>query len=83
MNRARDPPVRPSLTSRRIEKDSRQKEKPPGQKKKDSEQKENLTANKKKTHGKISSIPRGHFNSYFFCREVGVILFAVRLFYLP
>ena len=41
-------------------------------KKKDSRQKE-------KPHGKISSIPRGHFNSYFFCREVMVILFAVRL----
>ena len=38
---------------------------------------------KKKTHGKISSIPRGHFNSYFFCREVVVILFAMRLFFLP
>ena len=38
---------------------------------------------KKKTHGKISSIPRGHFNSYFFCREVVVILFAVRIFFLP
>ena len=37
----------------------------------------------KKTHGKISSMPRGHFNSYFFYREVVVILFAVRLFFLP
>ena len=36
----------------------------------------------KKTHGKISSIPRGQFNSYFFCRAVMVILFAVRLFFL-
>ena len=38
---------------------------------------------KKKTSGKISSIPRGHFNSYFSCREVMVILSAVRLFFLP
>ena len=38
---------------------------------------------KRKTRGKISSIPRGHFNSYFFCREVVVILFAVRFFFLP
>ena len=37
---------------------------------------------KTKTHGKISLIPRGHFNSYFFCHEVVVILFAVRLFFL-
>ena len=33
---------------------------------------------KKKTCGKISSIPRGHFNSYFFYREVMVIFSAVR-----
>ena len=38
---------------------------------------------KEKPHGKISSIPRGHFNSYFFCREVMVILFAMKLFFLP
>ena len=37
---------------------------------------------KKKTSGKISSTPRGHFNSYFSCREVMVILSAVRLFFL-
>ena len=37
---------------------------------------------KKKTRGKIYSMPRGHFNSYFFCREVVVILFAVRFFFL-
>ena len=53
------------------------------QKEKDSKQKENLTAKNKKTHGKISSIARRHFNSYFFCREVMVILFVVRLFFLP
>ena len=72
---------------------SRQKEKPHGkknnlaakrktsrQKEKDQRQKENLTAKrissrqKKKTHG---------FNSYFFCREVEVILFAVSTFLLP
>ena len=52
-------------------------------KRKDSNQKENLTAKKKKTHSKISSILREHFNSYFFCCEVVVILFAVRLFFLP
>ena len=44
--------------------------------------KKNLTA-KRKTRGKISSIPRGHVNSYFFCREVVVILSAVMLFFLP
>ena len=38
---------------------------------------------KKKTHGEISLIPREHFNSYLFCREVVVILFAVKLFFLP
>jgi len=38
------------LTAKRIT--SRQKEKPHGK--------------KKKTHGKISSMPRGHFNSFFF-----------------
>ena len=37
---------------------------------------------KRKSHGKIYSIPRGHFNSYFFYREVVVILFAVRLLFL-
>ena len=60
-------------------------------KEKDSRQKENLTENRKRlaakrkpAHGKISSMPRGHFlNAYFFCREVKVILFAVRLFFLP
>ena len=66
-----------------------------GKKKKTRGKKKNLTAKrkrlkakrnphgkKKKTHGKISSIPRGHFNSYFFCCEVVVILSAVRLFFL-
>ena len=37
----------------------------------------------KKTRGKISSMLRGHFNSYFFCCEVEVIIFAVILFFLP
>ena len=54
---------------RQKEKDSRQKEKPQGQKEKDSKQKE-------KTHDKMSSIPRGQFNSYFFCRAVVVIVFC-------
>ena len=52
------------------------------QKEKDSKQKETLTAKRKRLR-KISSIARGHFNSYFFCREVVVILFVVRLFFLP
>ena len=64
-----------NLTAKRIT--SRQKEKDSRQKEKDSKQKENLT---EKTHGKIFLMPRGHFNSYFFCREVVVILFAVSLF---
>ena len=53
-------------------KDSREKEKLHGEKK-------NLTA-KKKAHGKTSSMPKGHFNSYFVCREVEVFLFALSLF---
>ena len=71
------------------ENDLRQYEKPHSKKKKTqskketSWQKEKDSWQKKKTHGKISSILRGHFNSYFFCREVVVILSAVRLFFLP
>ena len=69
---------------------------PCGKKKKTRGKKRNLTAKrrrlktkrkphgkKEKTRGKISSLPRGHFNSYFFCREVVVNLFAVRFFFLP
>ena len=69
---------------------------PCGKKKNTHGKKKNLTAKrkrlkakrkphgkKKKTQSKISSIPRGHFNSYFFCRKVVVILSAVRLFFLP
>ena len=70
------------IPSRHKEKDSRQREKPHGKKKK-TQRKRKPHGKKKKTHGKISSIPRGHFNSYFFCREVVVILFAVRLILLP
>ena len=44
------------------------------QKEKDSKQKENLTA---------KLLQYGEDISYFFCREVMVILFAVRLFFLP
>ena len=63
---------------------SRQKGKPPGKKNNVTvRQKEKDSRQKEKPHGKISSIPRGHFNSYFFCREVMVVLFAVRLFFLP
>ena len=62
---------RNNLTVRQKEKDSRQEEEPHGKKKK-------TQSEKKKTHGEIYPIPRGHFNSYFFCREVVVILFAVR-----
>ena len=67
---------------------------PCSKKKKTRSKKKNLTAErkrlkakrkphgkKKKTRGKISSIPRGHFNSYFFCRKVVVILSALRLFF--
>ena len=47
-------------------------------------EKNNLTVQQKvKPHSKISLIPRGHFNSYFFCREVMVILFEMKLFFLP
>ena len=63
---------------------SQQKEKPHGKKNNLTvQQKEKDSRQKEKPHGKISWIPRGHFNSYFFCREVVVILFAVRLFFLP
>ena len=34
----------------------------------------------KKAHSKTSSMPKGHFNSYFVCREVEVFLFAGSLF---
>ena len=44
------------------------------QKEKDSKQKENLTA---------KLLQYGEDISYFFCREVVVILFVVRLFSLP
>ena len=86
------------LTSRQKEKDSQLKELPhraekrkrlPAKRKTHGKKKKRLKAKrkphgrKKKTHGKISSIPRGHFNSYFFCHEVVVNLFAVRLFFLP
>ena len=60
-------------------------------KEKDSRQRKNLTA-KRKPHGKKKKDSRQNFfdtertlifNSYFFCREVVVILFAVRLILLP
>ena len=71
-------------TSRQKEKDLRQKEKPHGKKKKTRGKKKNLTAKRKRLrHGEISPMPRGHLNSYLFCREVVVILFAVTLFFLP
>ena len=66
----------------------RQREKIRGKKKNFTAKRKRLKARikphgkKKKTSGKISSIPRGHFNPYFSCREVIVILSAVRLFYL-
>ena len=83
-----------NLTVRQIEKDSRYIVKGItswcGKKKKTRTKKKNLTAKRKrlkakrKPHGKISSIPRGHFNSYFSCCAVVVILFfSVRLFFLP
>ena len=63
---------------------------PCGKKKKTCGKKRNLTAKrrrlktkrkphgkKEKTRGKISSLPRGHFNSYFFCREVTCNCFIV------
>ena len=53
-----------------------------GKKKNLKGKKKKTQSKKKKTHGKMSSIPRGQFNSYFFCREVLVILFAVGLFFL-
>ena len=52
-------------------------------KRKTSRQKEKRLKEKEKDYGKISSMPRGHFNSYFFRHEVVVILFAVRFFFLP
>ena len=61
---------------RQKEKDSRQKEKPHGKRKR-LKAKRKPHGKKKKTHGKISSIPRGHFNSYFFCREVTCNCFIV------
>ena len=83
-------------TPRQKEKDTAKRmTSPGGKKKKTCGKKKNVTAKRKRlkakrkphgkkktTHGKISSIPRGHFNSYFFCHEVVVILFAVRLFFL-
>ena len=70
-----------NLTVRQKEKDSRQKEKLHSKKKK-TQSKKKTSRQKKKARGKISSILRGHFNSYFFCREVVVILSAVRLLFL-
>ena len=61
---------------RQKEKDSRQKEKPHGKRKR-LEAKRKPHGKKKKTHGKISSIPRGHFYSYFFCREVNCFAVTV------
>ena len=85
-----------NLMAKRITSPCGKKKKTCGKKKKTRGKKKNLTAKrkrleakrkphskKKKTRGKISSIPRGHLNSYFFCREVVVILSAVRLFFLP
>ena len=85
-----------ALTSGQKEKPHGKTKKTHGKKKTTRGKKKNLTAKrkrlkakrkphgkKKRTHGKISSIPRGQFNSYFFCREVVVILFAVRLFFMP
>ena len=64
-----------NFTLRQKEKDSRQKEKPHGKKKK--------TQSKKKTSRQNFFDTERTFYSYFFCREVVVILFAVRLFFLP
>jgi len=82
-----------NYNGKRITVTSRQKEKPHGKKKKTQGKKNNLMAKrrrltakrkphgkKEKTHGRISSMPRGQFYSYFFCREVVVILFVVSLF---
>ena len=51
------------------------------QKEKDSKQKENLTAKRKRLTAKL--LQYWEDISYFFCREVVVILFVVRLFSLP
>ena len=64
-------------------KETRVKKKTSQQKEKRLKAKRKPHGKKKKTRGKISSIPRGQFNSYFFCLEVMVILFAMRLFFLP
>ena len=66
------------ITSRQKEKDSRQKEKPHGKKKK-TQSKKKTSRQKEKDSQQISSMPKGHFNSYF-SREVVVILFAMSLF---
>ena len=85
-----------NLTAKRKRLRAKRITSPCSKKKKTRGKKRNLTAKrrrlktkrkphskKEKTRGKISSLPRGHFNSYFFCREVVVNLFAVRFFFLP
>ena len=60
---------------------SRQKENPMAKRKR-LKAKRKPHGKKKKIHCKISSILRGQFNCYLFCREVVVILFAEKLFFL-
>ena len=79
------------ITSRQKEKDTRQKRITSrcGKKKKTCGKKKNLKAKRKKLkakrkpHGKKKKTQNFFDNSYFFCREVVVILSAVRLFFLP
>ena len=49
-------------------------------KRKTSRQKENYSKQKENLTAKRLTAVIGHFNSYFLCREVVVILFAVCLF---
>ena len=58
-----------------------EKRKTSRQKEKDSKQKENLTAKRERLTAKLLRYREDI--SYFFCREAVVILFAVKLFFLP
>ena len=63
-------------------KKTRGKKKTSRQKEKDSKQKENLTVKGKRRTAKFIRYREDILILFFFCREVVVILFAVRLFFL-
>ena len=71
-----------NFTVRQKENDLRQEEKPHGKKKKTQSKMKTSRQKEKDSRQNFFDTER-NFNSYFFCREVVVILFAVRLFFLP